>query len=154
MTEKEIFVNDSINETIEELILDYKREKQKLIERMQYNFQVQFSEDIIDEMVKNDTFRQFISEIEGNFSNLLKSKSVKSSNKIYFRQDWSVPDFIHIVLMFKLEGLSFDDELKLWGEIILYINEKITALIDQTSRKEKEELIGYERHFSALLDLE
>ncbi len=63
-------------------------------------------------------------------------------------------DFIHINLLLKFEDLSFDNELKLWHEVIHFIEEKINTLIETTSEKIKDELKSLNQRFSVLLDLE
>lgn len=154
MTEKDLVVKESIFKRIDDSIVDFKNNKIKMFEKIQKQFQIQLDSEIIEEMVKKTIFKKFIGEVEADLSEFVNERKIKVSNRIFFKKDWEIYDFIRIVLFLKFDEMqSFEEELKVWDEIIFFLEEKIQKLIDNTSGSEKEELFELFNRFRILLDL-
>ena len=92
---------EPIEKNINDTISSFKKYKDQMIKKIQEEFQLQISKDLIDEMIMNISLRKFISEIEICLSKFLNSRNLKSENKIYFKKDWEVYEFIKIILLLK-----------------------------------------------------
>ena len=98
--------------------------------------------------------RKFISEIEICLSKFLNSRNLKSENKIYFKKDWEVYEFIKIILLLNFKDISFEEECKLWDEIIKLLEDKIDNIIKSNSGNMKKELLELKRRLYILLDFD
>jgi len=145
---------EPIEKTINDTISNFKKDKVQMIKKIQEEFQLQISEDLIEEMIMNISLRKFISEIEICVSKFLNSRNLKSKNKIYFKKDWEVYEFIKIILLLNFKDISFEEECKLWGEIIKLLEDKIDNTIKSNSGNMKKELFGLKRRLYILLDFD
>ena len=145
---------EPIEKNINDTISSFKKDKDQMIKKIQEEFQLQISKDLIDEMIMNISLRKFISEIEICLSKFLNSRNLKSENKIYFKKDWEVYEFIKIILLLNFKDISFEEECKLWDEIIKLLEDKIDNIIKSNSGNMKKELLELKRRLYILLDFD
>jgi hypothetical protein len=143
---------EPIEKKINNTIFNLKKKKDQLIKKIQEELQLQISSDLIDEMIKDKTLRKFISYIEYNLSEFLKSRKLKANCKLFFQKEWEIPKILNIIFSINFKGLTFKEKMKHWDEIIELIEGKIDILIESNSGEMKEQLIELKWRFYLSLD--
>ena len=59
---------------------------------------LEFSNEVEDLIIQNSTFRKFIKEIERSLNEFLEFINVRWENKIFFEENWELPDYKKLVL--------------------------------------------------------
>lgn len=155
MTEKDFIVKESINKQIDDSIGEFKNNKKKIIEKIQKQFQIQLDSEIIERMIKNNTFRNIISEIDLRLSEYLKGRDIKAYNKMHFQSEWEAPEIVNIILFLHFnDPIVFEEQLKIWNEIIKYLETNINNYIRSSPEDLHKDLDEFQRRFYILLDFE
>ncbi|KKM61254.1 hypothetical protein LCGC14_1533530 [marine sediment metagenome] len=113
-----------------------------------------FNKDTKEEMFENASFRRYISEIENRLFLFKKEYRLVFNAEIYFQQDWEIEDLRNIILLIKFYNVPFENELKLWKKLSIYVREGLQLSKDFISSKEYViELKKYNKDFYIKLDL-
>lgn len=114
---------------------------------------IDFSEELEDEMQKNNNLIKFISEIEIAINDFFISETVNLNIKIFFEEDWEDENIKKIILLLDFQDISFENELFLWKKLTNYIMIKINNLISYTLEDSKKDIIFFNKNFFIKLDL-
>ncbi len=114
---------------------------------------LKFSTKVEKEMMRDLTFRKFISEIERSLNKFINLKNVKLENQIFFEEDWEIPDYKKLVLSLNFKGILFKQEMSLWKMINSITYERIKSMISHSSEEQIRRIKDLKKNFFIKLEM-
>lgn len=114
---------------------------------------LQFSKKIENLIIHDSIFGRFISEIERNLNEFSKHEHVKLENKIFFEEDWEIPDYEKLILSLNFKGIPFKREMLLWKMINTMVYERIKHMILYSSEEKVRRIKELKKKFFIKLEM-
>ncbi len=123
------------------------------IDTIPLKLNLKFSVDVENMMIRDLTFRKFISEIERSLNEFIKLNNVKLDNRISFEEDWEIPDYKKLVLSLNFKGISFKQEMSLWKMINSITYERIKSVISHSTKEQIRRIKDLKKSFFIKLEM-
>ena len=97
---------------------------------------LEFSNEVENSIIRDSTFRKFINEIERSLNEFLEFINVRWKNKIFFEEDWEIPDYKKLVLNLNFKDIPFKQQMSLWKAINTKTYDRIKSMIIYSSEQQ------------------
>lgn len=114
---------------------------------------LQFSKKVENLIIHDSIFRKFISEIERSINEFIELEHVKLENKIFFEEDWEIPDYEKLVLSLNFKEIPFKREMSLWKMINTMTYERIKSMILTSSEEKARRIKELKKRFFIKLEM-
>lgn len=114
---------------------------------------LQFSKKVENLIIHDSIFRKFISEIERGLNEFIELEYVKLENRIFFEEDWEIPDYEKLVLSLNFKGIPFKREMLLWKMINTMVYERIKHMILYSSEEKVRRIKELKKKFFIKLEM-
>ena len=104
-------------------------------------------------MIRDSTFRKFISEIERSLNEFINLENVRLENRIFFEEDWEIPDYKKLVLSLNFKGIPFKQEMSIWKKINTITYERIKSMIPYSSEEQVKKIKELKKIFFIKLEM-
>ncbi len=108
---------------------------------------LEFSNEVEDLIIQNSTFRKFIKEIERSLNEFLEFINVRWENKIFFEENWELPDYKKLVLNLNFKDIPFKQQMSLWKAINARTYDRIKSMILYSSEQQVRRIKKLKRNF-------
>ena len=106
-----------------------------------------FSNEVENSIIRDLTFRKFINEIERSLNEFLEFINVRWENKIFFEEDWELPDYKKLVLNLNFKDIPFKQQMLLWKAINKRTYDRIKSMILYSSEQQVRRIKKLKRNF-------
>lgn len=120
---------------------------------IQLKLNLKFSREVEALIIRDLTFRKFISEIERSLNEFIELENVRLENGIFFEEDWEIPDYKKLVLSLNFKGIPFKQEMSLWKMINTITYEKIKSMIPYSSEEQIRRIKELKKSFFIKLEM-
>lgn len=114
---------------------------------------LQFSKKVENLIIHDTIFRKLISEIERSLNLFIKLKQVKLENRIFFEEDWEIPDYEKLILSLNFKGIPFKQEMLMWKMINTLVYERIKSMILYNSNEKGRRIKELKKNFFIKLEM-
>ncbi|MFW9878843.1 MAG: hypothetical protein ACFFG0_37665 [Candidatus Thorarchaeota archaeon] len=114
---------------------------------------LQFSEKVENFIIHDTIFRKFIREVEKSLNEFIEYEQETLESRIFFEEDWEIPDYEKLVLSLNFKGIPFEQEMSLWKKINTITYEKIKSLILTSSKEHTGKIKELKRKFFIKLEM-
>jgi len=118
-----------------------------------FKLDLQFSKKVENLIIHDSIFGRFISEIERNLNEFIKHEHMKLENKIFFEEDWEIPDYEKLILSLNFKGIPFKREMLLWKMINTMVYERIKHIILYSSEEKVRRIKELKKKFFIKLEM-
>lgn len=114
---------------------------------------LEFSNEVEDLIIQDSTFRKFINEIERSLNEFLEFINVRWENKIFFEEDWELPNYKKLVLNLNFKDIPFNQQMSLWKEINTKTYDRIKSMILYSSKQQVRRIQKLKKFFFIKLEM-
>lgn len=114
---------------------------------------LEFSNEVENSIIQDLTFRNFIKEIERSLNEFLEFIHVRWENKIFFEEDWELPDYKKLVLNLNFKDIPFKQQISLWKAINKRTYDRIKSMILYSSEQQVRRIKKLKRNFFIEIEL-
>jgi len=114
---------------------------------------LKFSIEVENLIMRDLTFRKFISEIERSLNEFIKLENVGLENRIFFEEDWEIPNYKKLVLSLNFKGIPFKLEMSLWKMINSITYKRIKSMIPYSSEEQIRRIKDLKKKFFIKLEM-
>jgi len=112
-----------------------------------------FSTKVENLIIHDSIFRKFICEIERSLNEFIELEHVKLENRIFFEEDWEIPDYEKLVLSLNFKGIPFKREMLLWKMLNTRAYERIKSMILYSSGEQLRRIKELKKKFFIKLEM-
>ena len=112
-----------------------------------------FGKEVENLIMRELTFRKFIIEIERSLNEFIKRENVRLENKIFFEEDWEIPDYTKLVLSLNFKGIPFKQKMSLWKMINTITYGRIKSMISNSSEDHINRFLELRKFFFIKLEM-
>ncbi|KKM96206.1 hypothetical protein LCGC14_1180530, partial [marine sediment metagenome] len=114
---------------------------------------LQFSKKVEKLIIHDKIFRKFISEIERSLNQFIDLEHKKLENRIFFEEDWEIPDYEKLILSLNFKGIPFKQEMLMWKMINTLVYERIKSKILSSSSEKVRRIKELKKKFFIKLEM-
>lgn len=114
---------------------------------------LEFSNEVENSIIRDSTFRKFINEIERGLNEFLEFINVRWENKIFFEEDWELPDYKKLVLNLNFKDIPFKQQMSLWKAINARTYDRIKSMVLYSSEQQVRRIKKLKRDFFIELEI-
>lgn len=114
---------------------------------------LKFSNEVEKLIIRDSTFRKFISEIERSLNEFINLENVRLDIRIFFEEDWEIPDYKKLVLSLNFKGIPFKQEMTFWKKINTITYERIKSIIPYSSEEQVKKIKELKKNFFIKLEM-
>ncbi len=114
---------------------------------------LEFSNEVENLIIQDSTFRKFINKIERSLNEFLEVINVRLENKIFFEEDWEIPNYKKLILSLNFKGIPFKQEMPLWKAINTITYNRIKSMMLHTSEQQARRIKTLKRNFFIKLEM-
>jgi len=114
---------------------------------------LEFSNEVENSIIRDSIFRKFINEIERSLNEFLEFINVRWENKIFFEEDWELPNYKKLVLNLNFKDIPFNQQMSLWKEINTKTYDRIKSMILYSSKQQVRRIQKLKKNFFIKLEM-
>jgi hypothetical protein len=114
---------------------------------------LEFSNEVENLIIRDSTFRKFINEIERSLNKFLEFENVRLENKIFFEEDWELPNYKKLVLNLNFKDILFKQQMSLWKVINTITYNRIKSMILYSSEQQVRRIKKLKKNFFIKLEI-
>ncbi len=114
---------------------------------------LQFSKKVENLIIHDTIFRKFIIELERSLNQFIELKHPKLENRIFFEEDWEIPDYEKLILSLNFKGIPFKQEMLMWKMINTLVYERIKSMILYNSNEKGRRIKELKKNFFIKLEM-
>lgn len=111
------------------------------------------SSELKNEIKRNSLLKFFVAEISTLIEEISKWVGIEVKTTILLEGDEDVPQYTKIILLLDIQNLKFIEELQTWNQVMMMMGERISELIREMDKTERNKMIDLHSRFYVRLKL-